>query len=257
MLTYRVADGRMHLIASIHQLPHDYQLPGTVNALHRAVKHVIFETDLAAAQDVDWDRVSSLDARTSLDQMLPPTLFAAAKAAWRSAGLQGKLARTKPWFASLQLTAALIEDLGLDAARGFDHLLWDASSSTSRIGLEDVLAPFACFDAAPRREQNRMVALPAQNPDLAKRRLVDVYEAWTKADVNALEAVSSLMAEETPELQKLLIDGRNCAWMPRLVDQIHSADSSLVVVGALHLVGASSLPVLLSKAGFVVERVSL
>ena len=59
-----------------------------------------------------------------------------------------------------------------------------------------------------------------------------------------------------PAVYKRLNSDRNRAWLPRLRAMLDDSDSddSLVVVGAMHLLGEDGVVELLREAGYTVER---
>lgn len=65
------------------------------------------------------------------------------------------------------------------------------------------------------------------------------------------------MVAKTPETYRLLVVERNRNWMPQLVRRLadEHKDNTLVVVGAMHLLGSDGLVEQLRAKGYKVERV--
>ena len=75
----------------------------------------------------------------------------------------------------------------------------------------------------------------------------EISTAWRAGDLDALEA-------DFPAAGDALIGDRNRAWMPRIEALFGSAETELLLVGALHLAGAEGLIEQLARRGYRVER---
>jgi uncharacterized protein YbaP (TraB family) len=63
------------------------------------------------------------------------------------------------------------------------------------------------------------------------------------------------LVEKTPVSAKLLNEDRNRRWLPQIEALLAGDEDTLVIVGALHLVGDIGLVELLRARGYSVERV--
>jgi uncharacterized protein YbaP (TraB family) len=72
--------------------------------------------------------------------------------------------------------------------------------------------------------------------------------AYDSGDVDTMTALLVL-----PRTAEAMLYARNRAWLPKLRTYL-SQDGAFVAVGLGHLLGEQSLPALLAKAGYVVER---
>jgi uncharacterized protein YbaP (TraB family) len=86
-------------------------------------------------------------------------------------------------------------------------------------------------------------------------------QAWRANDQEALIRLARQSVETMPELDAffdILLEVRNRNWLPSLTRLLESPDRAgttvFVAVGSLHLVGPSSLPDLLRRAGYRAEE---
>jgi hypothetical protein len=88
------------------------------------------------------------------------------------------------------------------------------------------------------------------------KRFDELHAFWRTGDAEAIERlmVDELMAK-TPVSGKLLNEDRNRRWIPQIEALLSGGEDTLVIVGALHLVGDVGLVELLRARGYSVERV--
>jgi uncharacterized protein YbaP (TraB family) len=77
----------------------------------------------------------------------------------------------------------------------------------------------------------------------------ELYAAWRSGDVRRLDEFLLEGYRETPKLYDDLVDRRNRNWVPQLKALLERGEDTLVVVGALHLVGERGLIALLEREG--------
>jgi uncharacterized protein len=83
---------------------------------------------------------------------------------------------------------------------------------------------------------------------------VRLVETWREADLGALERQLELDFAGFEALRDRIVTDRNRAWLPEVEALLAQEGTSLVVVGALHLVGNAGLPALLEERGHQVAR---
>ncbi|MBM4239903.1 MAG: TraB/GumN family protein, partial [Gammaproteobacteria bacterium] len=77
----------------------------------------------------------------------------------------------------------------------------------------------------------------------------DLYAAWRSGDTKRLDDLLLEGYRETPKLYDDLVDRRNRNWVPQVKALLEREGDTLVVVGALHLVGERGLIALLEREG--------
>lgn len=85
--------------------------------------------------------------------------------------------------------------------------------------------------------------------------LGEIVRAWAAGDVDALAASVAPKNEEEQASIDVLLLNRNRNWIPTLERLLAENREDLVVVGAAHLAGESSVLDLLEKAGYTVTRI--
>lgn len=163
-------------------------------------------------------------------------------------GREGDYAEMESWAAAMVLAGGV--RIG-DPEHGVDRQLLARGKPVE--GLESYDRQFALFDALPPSEQSDLllaVAREAATPDPAA-----ALNYWLTGDTAALEALGREGLLGDPELRAALMDGRNRAWMERLVPLIEAGKQPFVAVGAAHMLGNAGLPALFAARGYAVRRI--
>jgi uncharacterized protein YbaP (TraB family) len=154
------------------------------------------------------------------------------------------LRRAQPWYAMSLLTVAsapsgksmdvlLVEranerDLPIDALETWAAQLEALSNTVTLADLQDAIH-----------------ARRTMHCDFGRMRA-----AYDSGDADTMTALLVL-----PRTAEAMLYARNRAWLPRLETYL-AQDGAFVAVGLGHLLGEQSVPALLAKAGYVVERVN-
>ena len=120
-------------------------------------------------------------------------------------------------------------------------------------GLERIEDQLGLFDALPPEEQARLLELTLEDSATSVRDIDALTRAWRRGDARALARLLLREYRHFPSLYEPLVYGRNRNWLPRLEALLQRDDDSLVVVGAMHLVGERGVVELLRQRGHVVE----
>lgn len=266
------ADNDVYLLGSFHLLkPSDYPLSADVDAALADAEHVMFELSpeemSSPTLGMQMAQAAVRTDGTRLSDALPPEV-AAGLATWMSANevslnAQGLgpqvLDVLEPWFVGLMVSVTEMTKLGLDPELGLDRHIADAAVAAGKTtdGLELGKEQVALFDTMDPDEQVQMLAdaLGAQDGGKELERL---HDAWRAGDVDALWNGMALdMRREFPALYQRINVDRNDAWVPKIEARLkeHASDDTLVVVGALHLLGEDGVVEKLRARGYRVERV--
>ncbi|MDL2255617.1 TraB/GumN family protein [Parabacteroides sp. OttesenSCG-928-K15] len=129
------------------------------------------------------------------------------------------------------------------------------------VGLETVEDQiFVLFDAAPQRIQMESLLCALENMDNGVEEIRDFIESYRTADLNKIYDASYSDEASNPchtysiASKPELLDKRNARWMEKL-PRIMAEKTSLIAVGALHLVGEEGVLYQLDKMGYKVEPV--
>lgn len=252
-MLFHVSGSATFLADSIHALPDGSAVvPPALWELQKRATHVLFETDLDCPPSVP--PAALLSEQTPLSSLVPAATFDAASSLWKQFGIKLPLETLKPWFAGLVLASSLGASLGFEPRFGVDKQVWRATLPERRFVLEGVEALVA-FDNAPPHEQVAYLTMIARTPDVITGRLQRLVHYWHSNNATGFEEELMVAKQQFPSMFSSLIDGRNTAWLPAIIDLVKRQTPSLVLVGALHLVGEAGLPALLTQNGYRVSAV--
>lgn len=260
------ADNAVYLLGSFHLLKEsDYPVSADVEAALAGSARVVFEItpeqlkDPATAQK--FMAIARYDGERTLDSVLPADLRDKLDALLLPrGGSTAQLDDYKPWFVNLSLVLGLSQALGFSPERGLDQYLMQRAAAAGKAtgGLESIDAQLQALDGAPVSEQIAGLADFLDRPQDMPAMLGDMHVAWRSGDVERLEALTGAdMREHTPETYRMVIVDRNDAWTPKLRAMLDGPDTTdtLVVVGALHLLGEDGVVEKLRAQGYSVQRI--
>lgn len=257
------AGGELWLLGSVHYLREDdHPLPDVVDRLYSRADALVMELDLDDLDPVE-SRSSFLGAGllpdgVTLEDRLGPELLDAAEQQARLLGFELRLLeRFEPWLVAVTLLDRGMAQRGYHAEVGVEsHLLGRAEADDKPVlGLETIDAQARVFDGLSAMQQQALLEQTLEelaSPDDAIEALI---EAWRDGRLDELAEGLEAEFEAFPRLYDALVVERNRNWVARLEEYLGKADSHLVVVGALHLVGEDSVVELLRERGFSVEPV--
>jgi uncharacterized protein YbaP (TraB family) len=167
----------------------------------------------------------------------------------------------EPWFINLGLLIGISQKLGFQPEQGLDmHIARQAEAAKKPVsGLETADQQLQVLDSAPMDEQIAGLRDFFNKPGEVPKLLQETHAAWRNADVARLEAlVINEVRKETPVTYRIINVERNDAWVPKLQQMLDGAtegNDTLVVVGAMHLIGADGVVEKLRAKGYQVERI--
>lgn len=267
------ADNSLFLLGSFHLLrPDDYPLSPDVTAALAEAENLLFELSPeemgSPALGMQMAQAATLTGGATLDDQIGPEL-AATLAAWTSInanhlqkmGLTPEvLQRLEPWFAGLMVSITEMTKSGLNPELGLDRHLMDKAEQAGKpsAGLETGAQQIALFDGMSDKEQIQMLADALEDAGQGPEQIEQLHAAWRAGDAQALwDDMVVDMRAEYPQLYQRINVERNDAWVPKLAARLEAPgdDDTLVVVGALHLLGDDGVVEKLRARGYRVERI--
>jgi uncharacterized protein YbaP (TraB family) len=254
----------LYLLGSFHMLKaDDYPLSSDVDAALDASARVLFELSPEEMNSPALAR-SMLQAamytggRQLKDDLAPATWQQLQAYAQANQLPLASLAMTKPWFVALSISMAEMARQGMDAQAGLDrHLMARAAEAGKQTGgLETAATQIAMLDGMAPVEQQQLLSEALQqagNGELSRR----LHDAWRRGDDRMLwEEMAQQMRRDYPQLYQRINVDRNDAWLPALEQRLQAGQgNTLVVVGALHLLGSDGVVEKLRTRGYAVERI--
>lgn len=256
--------GAVYLLGSFHLLKQeDYPLHPVVDAIYAEVDRVVFEVDPAQMQDAEVQkallRMARFEDGRTLRQVIAPQT--AQKLQAFLGGSEAALAASdpfKPWYMGLNVSIGAMVAAGLDPKLGLDqHFMQRAARDGKAVaGLETVQQQLGAMDRAPLEEQEVMLVDALLPVAEMRERIFSMHDIWRKGDEQGLlNLVNEEMAQRTPQMYLLLNRDRNLEWLPQLSRMLKEKENTLVIVGAMHLLGDEGVVSLLRKQGIPVQRI--
>ena len=260
------ADNTVYLLGSFHLLKaDDYPMPAEIERAFDDAESLVFEIDpremTAPETMVTARKYMAFDDGKSLSTVLPKsTLDKLGKAVAAGGGSLQAMEQSEPWAISLGLVLGMTQTMGLQAGLGLDQHLMKRAADAGKptAGLETIDDQMRAMDSVPHAEQARGLDEFLSEPAKAATQMQQMHRWWRQGDVAMMDTMMRAeMAQKSPHSYRLLNRDRNNAWLPLLEQRLtgSTADDSLVVVGALHLLGADGLVEKLRAKGYQVERV--
>lgn len=266
-LLWKVSDGdnSIYLLGSFHLLkPGDYPLAASTDAAFDDAEAVVFELSPAEMADpAGAARMAQAAVRTdgsTLQEALPAQSWARLEAFASRRGLP--LQNFQPmeaWFVSLIVSVTEMQALGLNPELGLDKHFADRAGKAGKPtrGLETFDQQIALFDGMSAEEQLQALEDTLEEAAEMQGEINRMHDLWRAGDAEALfEATGAELKAEYPAVYNRLNRDRNLAWLPHLRAMLddEAEDETLVVVGALHLLGDDGVVELLRAKGYEVER---
>ena len=260
------ADNSVYLLGSFHLLkPDDYPLSKDVDAAFADAESLVFEMTpeemSSPALGMQMGQAALRTDGTQLDSELPATTVALL-GAWLSAnGLTQEVMQTlEPWYVGLIITITEMTKLGLDPKLGLDAHLAALATEAGKptAGLETGAQQIAFLDGMSKEEQLQFLAEALSESRDAKEETAKLHAAWRAGKADVLwQDMAVQMKKEYPNLYQRINVARNDAWVPKIEKRLTDSgkDDTLVVVGALHLLGPDGVVEKLRAKGYAVERV--
>jgi hypothetical protein len=257
-------DNSLYLLGSFHLLKaDDYPLSGDIERVFAEVDNVVLEvppaelTDPLLAQKMQ--EMAGYADGGSLSQVLPPDVREKMQQVLGTERL-AQMEAVEPWFINLGLLIGISQQLGFKADQGLDlHIARMAEAVNKPVsGLETADQQLAVLDTSPMDEQIAGLRDFFNKPGEVPRLLNETHDAWRDGDVARLNAlVIDEVRKETPVTYRVINVERNDAWVPKLQQMLDgkTKGDTLVVVGAMHLLGQDGVVEKLRDKGYRVERI--
>ena len=247
--------GTVLLLGSVHLLrAQDQPLPPAVRAAYLRADRVVMELDPRelepAASSAALERIGVVSPGRSVLELLSADEWTRAESLAADAGLRlAPLAALEPWFAAITLHAGALARAGYDPALGVDQQVaaWAQADGKPVAALETIdeqLALFKGLDGATERQVflKTLEELASIGPDTAA-----LVARWREGDIESLAGRLDTDFSGFEALYERIVADRNRAWLPAIEGLLEQGGTSLVVVGALHLVGPEGVPMLLAE----------
>lgn len=253
--------GTLFLLGTVHLLkPGSHAVSPAAEAAFERAQTILLELDLDEAESPEsqqiFTRMALLQGETLEDKISSETLALAVEKT-EALGLPfDRLRSLKPWSLSLTLALFKLQTLGFDPKHGVDRYYFDQGKQAGKEmgALETMEYQLDLFDGMSDRLQEEFLRQTLEELDRLGEETEQLVQAWARGEVNALVDLMQKSFEDYPGLYQRLIVERNKNWLLQLKPLLDRPGTTLVVVGALHLVGADSVVELLEEQGYRVKQ---
>jgi uncharacterized protein YbaP (TraB family) len=260
----RDADTTVYLFGTIHLLDGRTWFNDEVKTAFDASRELVLEARLpenpATLQATILQYAMDPQGRT-ISSRLTPAQNAALNRALGSLGVPaGAFDRFEPWFVTLTLSAAMVQQLGLSADNAPETVLTRAAQARSiPIGeLEGMEHQIRIFDAMPAAMQLTQLTETLDELDHVREKFPPLLTAWSAGDPDRMAAIIAEEEGATADdrtLHRILFTDRNTAWAGWIQQRLARPGVVFIAVGAAHLAGGDSVLSLLRARGIQSARV--
>jgi len=253
--------GDLYLLGSFHLLqPSADWEDARIDAALDKADHVWFELtgfdDTAAAQSlfIKYGLYATPELSSHLDA---DTIKALSDALARHGMSLDMMQRFKPWAVALVLAEKELTDNGFQSGQGVDLTLYHKALAAKKdvAGFETMEQQISILAHIDANDGLSLLKQTLGDDKDGPAKMMALAQAWLHGDEQALvkDAVTD-MKSGYPDLYAHVIVERNVSWEPRIEDMARAKGTSLVVVGAGHLIGPEGVVAHLKADGFKVDR---
>lgn len=253
--------GTLFLMGSVHLLkPGTHVISPAAEAAFRQADTILLEIDLDKADSPEAQQLFSQKALlqgVKLEDKISSTTLALAVEKAKEMGLSfDRLRSLKPWSLSLSLSLFKLQTLRFDPKHGVDRYFFDKGKQAGKkVGaLETFEYQLDRLDGLSDRIQEQMLLQTLEELDHLEEEIGQLVQAWSRGEIEVLAELMQESFKDFPELYRRLFTERNKNWLLQIEPLLDRSGTTLVVVGALHLVGPESVVELLGSQGYAVKQ---
>jgi len=251
-------DTRIYMLGSMHALPAgtDWNR-GKVAAAVASADELMLELSprqLAEAGEV-FQTLAPRSAPLAMDKRLQPKALAGYRAIEAGSDFGGD--RLDDWAVLVLMGQRVAEEADLSPADGVENQLTSAFKKAGKpiAGLESAETQLMLFETLDPPTQRLLLTKAAENSANAVKDVQAMAAAWARGDTDALAKIINEDVDRVPAARKAIITDRNRRWSMWIATRMDQPGTVLMAVGAGHLVGADSVPAMLTAKGYKVTRV--
>jgi uncharacterized protein YbaP (TraB family) len=167
------------------------------------------------------------------------------------------LAKEKPWFLALTLTALELLKSGFEPQYGIDMHFLSKAGQKRIVELESLDQQVELLSNFSEAEQEAFLVHTIKELDTLGRESDRLLQTWKAGDAKGLESImeKGYAADQgMASIYEKLLYARNRSMTAKVEDFLRSKDTCFVIVGAGHLVGKKGIVDLLRAKGYAVEQ---
>jgi uncharacterized protein len=256
------ADSSIWLFGSVHMLPADVDWrTGKLDKVISKAERVYFEADVSAAAQAEMMPLSielgfNRDGVLLSDQIGEALTDRVREAALDYGIPMPALLTMKPWMAATTLSSGPMMQSGYEARFGVEMVLAAELSDEQKGFLETGGEQLGFLAGGTLEEQITMLEATLDTLHLAQSDIEAMVAAWLDGNPEALgQAFDQQMEGFGDVMVERIIDLRNHNWTDKIEAMLASNEAALLVVGAAHLAGETSVAKLLEERGYLSKRI--
>lgn len=254
----------VYLLGSIHLLrKEDHPLPIVIGHAYDDADVVVMELDMddmdPAYAQAAFNRAGVMTDGTTLRDLMGDEAYAQADQAAAQIDIPlDMLSQSEPWLAAMTVELMMLYRIGFNPLLGVEMTITQRATSDGKPieGLETIDEQLSFLDGLPIEAQREMLLQVLTEGAAMSEQIDDLIQAWHHGDTAALAEGLLNSIGKQDELNEVLVDSRNRRWASVIATWLDDEQDYLVVVGALHLVGANGVPALLENRGFGIHQLS-
>ena len=255
-------DNRVYLLGSIHLLRKtDHPLSSAIYAAYDDADILFMELDMddadPVADQVLATELGLIQDNKTLSDLLGPEMYAQADVLASAVQIPLKLLeKSELWYAAVNIEIMMLMRIGFNPLYGIEYHLAEMAKQDNKeiFGFETTRQQLGFLDNLSVASQLEMfMQTLAEGAEMADT-MDTLVDAWHNGDIEFLEENLLTDMQQYPELNQTIVVDRNLSWAERIETLLTHRVNYLIVVGALHLVGAEGVPNLLTEQGYTVTR---
>jgi uncharacterized protein YbaP (TraB family) len=254
--------GVVYMFGTIHILPNDVQwrtptLEAAIADSDRLVIEVLGLDDPQNAARI-FSRLAVSPGQEKLDARIEPSLRDDLDRIIDASNISERtLNRMETWAAALSLASAQTKGLGLDSSSSVEKkLLAQFKEAEKPIeALETIELQLGYFDKLPEAQQRKMLASVVEDSADAQKAFEKLFNAWMTGNLEEIVTLSDTGILTDAKTRQYLLVARNLDWAEQLDKRLRKTGTSLVAVGAAHLVGPDAVQATLATRGYKIEKI--
>ena len=265
---YKIEEGSntVYLFGSIHVgIEELYPLHEDVESAFAKADYLAVEIDMTQINELEMSQYMSQQAMftdgRSLRDVVNEDLFERALEITYPFGFgEDMLNLYKPWFVATLISNLAIMNAGYSEEFGIDNYFMDrADGKIEIIGLETVEDQLSVFNVLSMESQQEFLEETLEEYNNTAEEMDAMIEIWRTGDVEAFSIhreIDETASEDYQEFMRAMQDDRDVEMAEKIEDFLlsDSSETYFVVVGALHLVGETSIIGLLEQQGYNIQE---
>jgi uncharacterized protein YbaP (TraB family) len=252
----------LYLMGSIHVLKQsNYPLAQAMEDAYLNSDLIAFEVDIAESESVATQQLflqhGMFHNGQTLQKNISPETFQDLRQYLATIQLSPNLFnRMKPPLCAMTITIMEMQHLGFDAQYGLDRYFNSKAQADGKKtdALETIEFQVKLFFDQSRSQQELFLKQTLTEMKQLKDIMKKMETAWLTGNTADLSSILLASFADFPEFQEQLLLQRNRNWIPKIIQLHNHNQSTLIIVGAAHLVGEGSIIELLTNQGYIFKQ---